>query len=202
MEQTIRYRFNDEPRRGLAAAGIFFVKAILLIPHWLLLSALSSLAYTAAYVGFWLVAFTGRLPAGLQTFMAWYLRWSVRTFGWYTGVTDLYPPFEPEPAGYLPDADPPRNDRPSRGWAVAGMFLPVKILALLPHLIVIAFLAIGVVIGSWIGFFAVLFTGRLPIQFQDLYIGTMQWWIRVVSFLYGLTDTYPAFDLEVHPTAG
>lgn len=201
MDQLIRYRFAERPRRGLAIAGILLIKGILATPHLLLISALGSLAGVAAYLGYWITAITGRLPAGLQTFIARYLRWSARTVGWYTGVTDVYPPFEPEPAGYLPDVDPPRNQAPSRGWAVAGIFLPVKILAALPHLIVLALLWIVVGLGSWIGFIVVAFTGRLPIQFQDLYLGTTQWSVRVLSWVYGLTDRYPPFDLEVHPIA-
>jgi hypothetical protein len=201
VDQLIRYRFAERPRRGLAVAGIFLLKGILATPHLLLINALGSLAGVAAYVGYWVVAVTGQLPAGLQTFVAWYLRWYARTVGWYTGVTDVYPPFEPEPAGYLPDVDPPRNAAPSRGWAVAGILLPVKILAAFPHLIVLALLWIVVAVGSWIGFLVVAFTGRLPIQFQDLYIGTTQWSVRVMSWIFGLTDRYPPFDLEVHPTA-
>jgi len=201
VDQLIRYRFAEQPRRGLAVAGIFFVKGLLAIPHLILVYALGSLAWAAAYIGYWIVAFTGRLPDGLQTFMSWYLRWYTRIVGWYTGVTDVYPPFEPEPADYLPDVDPPRNEAPSKGWAVAGIFFPVKALAALPHLILLAFLWFAVAVGSWIGFIVVAFTGRLPIPFQDLYMGTMQWTVRLASWLYGLTDRYPPFDLEVHPTA-
>jgi hypothetical protein len=201
VDQLIRYRFNEQPRRGLAVAGIFLLKGLLAIPHWILVNALGSLAWAAAYIGYWIVAFTGRLPAGLQSFMAWYLRWYARTIGWYTGVTDVYPPFEPEPVGYLPDVDPPRNEAPSRGWAIAGIFWVVKMLVALPHLVLLAFLWVAVVIGSWIGFVVVALTGRLPIPFQDLYIGTTQWTIRVMSWIFGLTEKYPPFDLEVHPTA-
>jgi hypothetical protein len=200
MQQLIRYRFADRPRRGLAVAGIFLVKGILAVPHLLIVNALGSLAGVAAYIGYWVVAITGQLPMGLQGFMAWYLRWYTRIIGWYTGVTDVYPPFEPEPSDYLPDVEPPRNETPSKGWAIAGILLPVKILAALPHLIVVALLAVAVFFGSWIGFLVVAFTGRLPVGLQDLYIGTTQWAVRVMSWIFGLTDEYPPFDLEVHPT--
>lgn len=199
MDQLIRYQFNERPRRGLAVAGIFLLKGVLAVPHLILINALGSLAWAAGYIGYWIVAFTGSLPMGLQGFIAWYLRWYARTIGWYTGVTDVYPPFEPEPEGYLPDVEPPRNQAPSKGWAVAGIFLPVKILAALPHLILLGVLAFAVAIGSWIGFLVVAFTGRLPIPFQDLYMGTTQWAVRVGSWILGLTDRYPPFDLEVHP---
>lgn len=200
--QVVRYRFNDTPNRGLAATGVFFIKGLLAIPHLILVGALGSLAYAAAYIGYFVVAFTGQYPTGLQTFVAWWLRWYTRIAGWYTGVTDVYPPFDPEPerhgGEYLPDADPPRNEAPSRGWAVAGIFF-VKIIAALPHLIVLALLVVAVMVGSWIGFLIVLFTGKLPRQLQDLYLGTIQWYVRVAAWITGLQDDYPPFDLLVHP---
>jgi hypothetical protein len=197
-EAAIRYRLNDRPRRGLAVAGIFGIKAFMALPHFIIVGALQYVAAAAAYIGYFLVAFTGRLPMGLQDFMAWWLRWWTRTIGWYTGVNDVYPPFEPDPADYLPDADIPRNSAPSRGWAVAGICL-VKFLAVIHWLILAGILMSAVMVVSWIGFFVAAFTGRLPLPLHDFYLGTTQFMIRVMSWILGLTDRYPRFDLEIHP---
>ncbi|MFO7597466.1 MAG: DUF4389 domain-containing protein [Desulfocurvibacter africanus] len=92
MDQaSIVYRHNTSPRRGLATAGIFLIKAIMAIPHLILINGLSTLAFGAAYVGYWVVAFRGTLPGTFQDFMTWYLRWQTRTFGWYFGNEDAYP---------------------------------------------------------------------------------------------------------------
>lgn len=197
-EAQIHYRLNESPKRGLATAGIFGIKAIMAIPHFALVGAMQELAFLAAYLGYWIVAFTGKLPSGLQDLFAMYQRWWTRTIGWYTGVNDRYPPFEIDPESYLPDIDVPRNDNPSKGWAVAGIFL-VKVIAVLPWLFLSALLMFLVMIASWIGFFVVAFTGKLPLGFHDFYIGTTQFMVRVWTFLAGLTDKYPRFDLEVHP---
>ena len=197
-EAAIRYRLNESPKRGLAAAGIFGIKAFLAIPHLIIIGALQYVAYAAAYLGYFLVAFTGNLPMGLQGFVATYLRWWTRTIGWYTGVNDGYPPFEPDPDGYLPDIEVPRNGSPSKGWAIADIFF-LKFLAVIHLLILVGFLIFAVMIASWVGFFVVVFTGKLPIQFHDFYIGTAQFTVRVFSWIAGLTDQYPRFDLEVHP---
>jgi len=197
-QARVRYLFNSEPSTSQAALGILLVKALMATPHLMIVGALQQLAFTSGYIGYFVVAFTGRLPAGIQDFTSWYARWNVRIAGWYTGITDWYPPFENGPRDYLPDVDVPRNESPSRGWAIAGIF-GLKFLAVVPHLIVLAFLVIGVLFASWVGFFIVLFTGRLPQGLQDFSLGTIQWWTRVTTWTLGLTDEYPPFDLLVHP---
>jgi len=100
----------------------------------------------SGYVGFWIVAFTGKLPAGLQGFVSTWLRWGARSYGWLTGITDEYPPFEPDPQGFPIDAVTPVNESPSTGWAVAGIFVFPKAFCLIPHLFLLSFVMIG---WSW-----------------------------------------------------
>ena len=198
QQATIHYRHNTEPRRGLAAAGIFFIKAILAVPHFFIMSGLSSLAWSAAYIGYWIVAIKGELPQTFQNFMTWYFQWQVRTFGWYFGNEDAYPPFEMD-ADYSVRLDVPRNDDPSSGWAVAGILVFPKALALIPHFIVLGLLIFLVMIVTWFGFIVTAFTGRLPDGIQEFAAGVLQWEARVLSFFFGLTDEYPPFALRAVP---
>jgi hypothetical protein len=194
----IRYLFNRSPDRRLALAGVFGIKAVMAIPHFVIAGALQWLALLVGYVGYVAVAFTGTLPPVTRDFVALYVRWWTRTIGWYTGVTDTYPPFNTEAGGYLPDITVPENETPSRGWAVAGIVF-AKALVALPHLVLLALLNAGVMIASWVGFIVAASTGRLPLPLQDFAIGTTQWTVRVSTWLLGLTDEYPPFDLLVHP---
>jgi hypothetical protein len=200
-QATIAYRYNEDPNRGLAAAGAaFFIKAVLLIPHYAILGAFGTLSWWMAYVGYWIVVVTGEMPRGISALLDMYLRWSARTTGWLLGITDRYPPFEVEVSGYPFDAEIPRNDDPSVGLAVAGASFLIKILMIIPHAVVLAIVTIGAFFATWAGYFSVLFTGRLPEGIQDFQAGTVQWWIRVMSWLYGLTDEYPPFSLQIRPT--
>ena len=54
-------------------------------------------------------------------------------------------------------------------------------------------------IGMWVGFIVVAFTGRLPDGIQDFVAGTFQWMIRATAWVTGLTDEYPPFSLDVTP---
>lgn len=195
MQATIVYRHNTNPVRWLGVVGIFGIKALLAVPHLVLVSALGTLAWWSGYIGYFLVAFTGSLPTGLQEFMTWWLRWWVRAYGWIAGIDDLYPPFDPDPADYGIDADVPRNAEPSTGWAVAGIFF-VKFIAAIPHFIIVALLAVISFFAAWFGYFAVAFTGKLPVGIQDFVAGTMQWSLRVMVWVLGLDDEYPPFQLK------
>jgi len=200
MDQAqIVYRHNTEPKRGLATAGIFLFKAFMAIPHLIIVSALSNLAFATAYVGYWVVAFTGRLPGSFQDFTAWYLRWQTRTFGWYFGAEDGYPPFEVG-ASYSLDMRTPRNESPSKGWAVAGIFVIPKAIAAIPHFIVLAILLPVMFVITWFGFIIAAITGKLPVGIQDFTAGVLQWEARVVFWFYGMTDAYPPFALKAAPT--
>jgi hypothetical protein len=189
------------PVKWLGVVGIFFIKAFLAIPHLIIVSALGTLAMWGAYIGYFIVAFTGNLPMGLQDFVAWWLRWAARSYGWLAGIADDYPPFEIDPAGYRIDAEIPRNESPSKGWAVAGIFF-VKFLAAIPHFIVLFILVFLSAFAAWFGYFAVAFTGKLPTGIQDFVAGTMQWYLRVVTWVTGLTDEYPPFELRSQAQAG
>jgi hypothetical protein len=198
-QAVVTYRHNPSPRRGLAAAGIFLIKAIMAIPHLMIVSGLSSLAWPAAYVGYWIVAFTGRLPRSFQDFADWYLQWQTRTFAWYFGVTDEYPPFELHAPDYPVGITVPRNESPSQGWAISGILVFVKVLALLPHLIVLGLLLFVTMIVTWFGFIVTAFTGRLPAGIQDFAMGILQWEARVISWFFGITDEYPPFSVSTRP---
>ena len=201
-QAEIVYRHNQQPRRGLALAGALFgVKAILLIPHLIIIGVLQYLAMAVGYIGFWIVAFTGKFPVGLQNLITMWLRWGARSYGWLAGITDEYPPFESEPQGFPIDAVTPANESPSKGWAVAGIFLFPKGICLVPHLFLLFFAMIGVVFVTWWGYVMVFFTGRFPTGMQDFIAGTMQWYTRVMSWFLGLTDEYPPYGVAIRPAA-
>jgi hypothetical protein len=80
-------------------------------------------------------------------------------------------------------------------------FLPlVKWLLALPHVIVLAFLGIGVLVAKIIAFFAVLFTGRYPEGLFNFVTGVLRWSWHVTAYVFLLNDKYPPFSLERDPS--
>lgn len=71
-----------------------------------------------------------------------------------------------------------------------------RIILAIPQFIVLIFLGIAGFFVAVIGWFAALFTGRLP-DFAHTYLsGLIRWEIRVNAYVLLLTDVYPPFTLE------
>ena len=182
--------------RGLAVLGILFpLKVLALIPHLVVLWVLSLVLGVIAWIGYWVVAFTGDLPDFFFVFPERVLAWQVRVYGWMTSLTDPYPPFEWEPVGYGVDLVTNEGPGPrSRGLAVLGVIF-VKPLALIPHLVVLAFVVVAAAFTTWIAYWVILFTGSYPAGMFGFVTGTLRWSTRVSAWLFTLTDQYPPFRL-------
>jgi len=182
--------------RGLAVLGIvFFLKALLLLPHIVILILLSYAVAAIGYVGYWIIAFTGELPEFFYSFPVRVLQWQTRTTGWLVTLRDEYPPFALEAEGYGVRMVSREQPGPrSRLFAVLGILL-VKPIAAIPLLIVLAFVELAALIAVWVGYFAVAFTGTLPRGIFDFAVGTIRWGVRVTAWLYSLTDEYPPFRM-------
>ena len=81
--------YPEVPSRGLALLGVlFFLKALLLIPHIIILYFLGIAGFIVFYIGYWAVLITGRYPQGLFAFVLGIQRWSTRTDSWMYGTVD------------------------------------------------------------------------------------------------------------------
>ena len=132
-----------------------------------------------------------------QKYPRWWFDWNLAMtrFGLRVGtymmlLCDEYPSTDEEQAVHL-DIPYPDAATLSRGLPLVKWFLAI------PHLIVLAFLAIAVwvcVIAAW---FAILFTGKYPESLQDFVVGFLRWNVRVAAYAFILsTDQYPPFSLD------
>ena len=189
--------YGDGKRsRGLALLALLYpLKILLLIPHLIVVVVLSIVSGLATYIGYWVTAFTGKLPSGFFKLIKNVMDWSNRTTAWLLGLTDEYPPFAMEAPDYPARLTVEEPESNSRGLAVLGILYYLKVLALLPHLIVLLFVAIAFFVVWIISIFAILFTGSLPKGMFDFMAGFTRWNARVNAWLAGLVDEYPPFSL-------
>ena len=115
----VRADYPQRSSRLWAVLTIFWIKALALIPHGVVLIFLSIAHFFVSLVAQFVVAFKGEYPAGLHEFVTGVLRWQTRVFAFFFSVTDRYPPFslQPDP-GYPVDIVAERPAQPSRAYAV------------------------------------------------------------------------------------
>lgn len=76
-------------------------------------------------------------------------------------------------------------------WTVA-----FRIILAIPQFIVLYILVIASFFVLVIGWFAALFTGRLPGWAHTFMSGVIRWYTRVGAYVFLLTDSYPPFSLD------
>jgi Domain of unknown function (DUF4389) len=169
-----------------------FFRPILDIP-WLIVAGLYGIgAWIAVIVAWFAIVFTGRYPEGLYNFNAGYLRMITRVNGFAYLLTDDYPPFGGEEAPQYPVrlGVPPAldsYDRLKTGLRII-FGIPVYLLAIVQSLILS--------VCYFIGWFAILFTGRLseglfnPMRSASAYLA------RAAAYFLLMTEDYPPFSFE------
>src|ERR1043166_9307880 len=191
--------------------GLWLVKWLLAIPHYVALVLLWIAFAAVSIVAFFAILLTGRYPRGLFDFNVGVLHWTWRV-GFYSYsalATDQYPPFT------LKDVlDYPARLEVAYPKSLSRMLVLVKWwLLAIPH-----YLVIGVFVGgAWAGsgidrlygggglvgllvLFAgimLLFTRRYPKPLYALVLGMNRWAFRVAAYATLMTDTYPPFRLDM-----
>ena len=71
-----------------------------------------------------------------------------------------------------------------------------RLILVIPQIFVLFFLNLAGFVVAFLGWWAALFTGRLPAFAVSYLSGLARWNTRVYGYLYLLTDAYPPFTLE------
>jgi len=101
------------------------------------------------------------------------------------------PPLAAGPNPILVSFGPPTQQR--------RLTIAFRLILLIPQLVVLWALGVAAEVITFIGWFAALFTGRLPDWAHAYLTGFLRWQTRVYAYLYFLTDSYPPFSLDDEP---
>lgn len=150
----------------------------------------TSIVFSIAAATALMILFRQRYPRWWFDFQLALARFAYRVAAYALLLRDDYPSTEDEQAVHLeldyPDAKQLRSWMPLVKWFLA-----------IPHYIVLAILAVGVVGAVIIAWFAILITGRYPRPLFDYVVGVGRWLLRVQAYaIFLVTDRYPPFSLS------
>ena len=175
----------------------FFIRAILVIPHLIILYFFNLAASVLYLISTVAILFTGRYPRGLFNFYAGYMRWYAGVYSYLFHLYDKYPPFSMDPVPDFPmqiTFDYPESSSRLLNFPILGII--IKAILLIPHLIILFFLYLAMFVVLFIATFAILFTGSFPAGMHRFVVGIGRWYNRVQAYLYALNDKYPPFSLS------
>ena len=174
--------------------NIPYLKAILLIPHFIILILLAIIGLVVGIIAWFGILFTGNYPRGLFNFVVNLQRWGHNASVYYLMLRDEYPPFSGEAGQYSPVRY--EVDYPEKLSRLLNNIPYLKSILLIPHIIVLIFLFLGYVVVNFIAWWAILFTGKYPRGLFDYTVGVFRWSARVNAYSAMLTDAYPPFSMK------
>jgi hypothetical protein len=194
----VRVEFDEsEPINRLWGIPILghLVRALILVPHFLVISVLGVLVGLLQLVVWIPVLLQGRYPQWGYDLVGGLYRYSTRVTAYWALLTDRYPPFwvkgdHPVTVEY----DETARINPLWGIPLFGIWL--RAILAIPHYIVLWFLGIGVGLVLLVSWIPVLVNGRMADWGYTIIGGWLRWTMRVTAYVLLLTSDYPPFRLR------
>lgn len=118
-------------------------------------------------------------------------KFSVRVFSYLLLLTDRYPSTDDEQAVHIEIPYPDADKELKQGMPLIKWFLAI------PHIFILCFLYIAVIVVTVIAWFSILFTKKYPEALFQFVVDVIRWSLRVSAYAFLLTtDKYPPFSLK------
>lgn len=174
---------------GIPFFGLM-VRWILLLPHWLILVVLGTVAGLSVLISWIPVLFLGQMPAMLFDLYVMTYRWGTRVAAYAVLMTDAYPPFSlSTPYGVDLIVEPRATI--NRLWGIPFFGVLARQILLIPQAIVLFFLGIAVYVVMFVVWIPVLMNGRFPQVGYDLFGGYLRLTSRVSLWILLMPMPYP-----------
>ncbi|MFC7344293.1 DUF4389 domain-containing protein [Saccharopolyspora griseoalba] len=160
------------------------LRALLLIPHFVVVWALGIAANVVVFIGWWAALFLGRLPEWISGFLALYVDYSTRVSASSMLLIDTYPTFVISG----PDEALRTEFHPGRLNRLAVLF---RFVLLIPAAIVSGLVMAGWSVLAFFIWLIVLVAGRTPRPIFDASAAALRYNFRTNAYVLLLTGSYP-----------
>jgi hypothetical protein len=172
------------------------VQWILAFPQMIIVGALGYASGAVAVISWFVILFTGRLPEGLANFQMMVVRYTVRVQLYAGFLHDQYPPFDFTMSASEPGGTPVNIDFTPALENRNRLTVGLRFFWVIPAMLFAMVIGIVGAICWFLGFFAVLFTGRWPDGLYSWAMNTTRVSLRVQAYALLLTDEYPPFETD------
>jgi uncharacterized membrane protein YgcG len=173
----------DDGRRSRLTV---FFRLLLAVPHIVWLALWGIVVFVVAFLNWIVTLVRGRSPDAVHRFLAAYLRYETHVLAFLTLVAGPFPGFTGRAGSYPVDiavAAPERQNRWTTGF---------RLLLAVPAFVIAGGLSGALYTAAFLGWFAALFTGRMPDGLRKLGLLALRYNAQTTAYGYLLlTGRYP-----------
>ncbi len=177
----VHLELTDDGRRSRLTVLFRVLPAL---PHLVWLALWSIAAFVVTIANWFVVLVRGRSAEPLHAFLAAYVRYSAQLDGYLYLVANPFPGFTGAP-GYPVDVSIAPPESQSRWITLFRIFLAI------PAFLLSAALNVALFVIAFLGWFAALVTGRMPIGLRNLGAVAVRYLAQTNAYAFVLTDRYP-----------
>ncbi|MFJ6772838.1 DUF4389 domain-containing protein [Kitasatospora sp. NPDC091257] len=174
----------DMPAPGPQNRWTVLLRALLLIPQFVVVWVLSVVAFLVTVVGWFGALVLGRLPGFVADYLTVFIPYDTRVTAYMMLTVDRYPPFRFE----VPDYPVQVGLRPGELNRLAVLF---RIVLVIPAAIVQGLVYAGWWTVSFVLWLVVLVLGRMPQPLYEATTAILRYRMRFASYLVMVSSAYP-----------
>jgi hypothetical protein len=179
-------RLAHEPDDGRRSRLTVFFRLLLTIPHFIWLVLWGIAVFVVAVVNWIVTLVRGQSPETLHGFLAAYVRYQTHVIAYATLAANPFPGFAGDEQSYPVDvviADSARQSRATVGF---------RLILAVPAFILNSALSSAMYVAAFLGWFAALFTGRMPDGLRKLILFALRYNAQASGYAFALlTERYP-----------
>ena len=179
-------RLTHEPDDGTRTRLTVFFRLLLALPHLVWLALWGVLVFFVGVVNWLVTLIQGRSPDALHRFLAAFVRYETHVFAFLTVISNPFPSFAGVAGSYpvyVAIAPPQQQSRVTVGF---------RLILAVPAFILNSALSSALFVAGFLGWFASLFTGRMPDGLRRLGLYALRFNAQTSAYGWGLlTSRYP-----------